>query len=262
MNPTRNSTANLPGDARRLTLIFLHHFGGSSRTWTEVTGLLSDRYACLAPDLRGFGNSDLSSGNFTVKDYADDVARLITAANVEGYVLIGHSMGGKIALALAARRPPTLHSLILLAPSPPVPEPIPDDERARLLAAHGDRAAAGETLHKLTTYPLPETIFQRTVEDTLRCSPQAWRAWLERGSREDISVDMARIDVPVLVVAGEKDETITVELLRREVVARIGGARLITLPEVSHFLPLEDPEAVAELIDNHSKRIHARRKLF
>ena len=259
MNLTGNSEANPPGDAGRLTLIFLHHFGGSSRTWTEVTKLLSDRYACLAPDLRGFGNSDSSSGGFTVKDYADDVARLIEAANVESYGLIGHSMGGKIALALAARCPSNLHSLILLAPSPPVPEPIPDDERARLFAAHGDRAAACETLRKLTTRPLPEAIFRRTVEDTLRCSPQAWRAWLERGSREDISADVASIDVPVLVVAGEKDETITVELLRREVVGRINGARITTLPDVRHLLPLEAPAEVAGLIDDHSSIRNARK---
>lgn len=242
------------------TLVFLHYFGGSSRTWSEVIARLSSRYACLAPDLRGFGESEPTARGYGVSDYADDVIEMIAESNIKSYVLVGHSMGGKIALATAARRPANLHSLMLLAPSPPTPEPIPDEERARLLAAHDDRAAAEETLRKITARPLPETIFRRTVEDTLRCSLPAWRAWLERGSREDISADVTNIHVPVIVVAGGKDEAMTVDLLRREVTARIGGASLTTLPEANHLLPLEDPKAVAELIDNYSG-IHAHHKL-
>ncbi len=240
-------------------LVFLHYFGGSSRTWSEVIARLSSRYDCLTPDLRGFGESEPTARGFAVNDYADDVIELIERSGIKSYVLVGHSMGGKIALAIAARRPANLRSLVLLAPSPPVPEPISDDERARLLAAHGDRAAAEKTLRKLTTRPLPRAIFRRTVEDNLRCSRPAWRAWLEHGSREDISADVASIDVPVLVAAGGKDEAMTVELLQCEVVARINGGRLTTLPEVNHLLPLEAPAATAELIDNHSS-IRARRK--
>ncbi|MBA2502479.1 MAG: alpha/beta hydrolase [Pyrinomonadaceae bacterium] len=235
-------------------LVFLHYFGGSARTWSEVIAKLSPHYDCFTPDLRGFGESELTARGYAVSDYANDIIELVERSGIKSYVLVGHSMGGKIALAIAARRPANLRSLVLLAPSPPTPEPIPDDERAHLLAAHGDRAAASETLRKLTTHPLPEAVFQRTVEDNLRCTRPAWRAWLEQGSREDISADVASIDVPVLVAAGGKDETMTGELLRREVVARISGARLTTLPEVNHLLPLEAPMATAELIDNHCRQ--------
>jgi pimeloyl-ACP methyl ester carboxylesterase len=170
------------------------------------------------------------------------------------FVLIGHSMGGKIALALAARRPANLDSLILLAPSPPTPEPISDSERKRLLAGHGDRAAAEETLNKITAHTLPTQTFERCIEDALRCSPLAWRAWLEDGSREDISHDVRRIDVPVVVVAGELDEPLNASLLKREIVERIGNARLTTLPDAKHLFPLEESAKVAELINQHCQR--------
>ena len=235
---------------KRPTLVFLHYFGGSSQAWTEVINRLSTDYHCIAPDLRGFGESDAPPCGYSVKDYADDVGGLIAAANVKTCVLVGHSMGGKIALSLAARRPANLHSLVLLAPSPPTPEPMPEEERTRLLTTHGNRAAV-ETLGKITAHPVPTPLLNLFVEDNLRSSQQAWRAWLERGSREDISADMTRIDVPVLIVAGGMDESLTAKLLRREVVRRIGGARLTTLPDVAHLLPLENPAAIAELIHQH-----------
>lgn len=230
-------------------LIFLHYFGGSSRSWTEVIARLAPLYDCHALDLRGFGESDAQAQKgYSVGDYADHVAASISESNVESYVLIGHSMGGKIALALAARRPMNLRSLVLLAPSPPTPEPIPEAERRRLLISHGDRRAAEETLGKITARPLPAQLFRWCIEDQLRCSHAAWRAWLEHGSREDISAGVTRIDVPVLVAAGEKDEPLTADFLRHEVVRRIAGARLVTLPDAAHLLPLESAAAVADLI--------------
>ncbi len=233
------------------TLVFLHYFGGSSRSWSEVIVLLAGEYRCVAPDLRGFGDSAALKGNYALSDYADDISTLIAGLDIKSCALIGHSMGGKIALAIAARRPANLHSLVLLAPSPPTPEPIPEEERARLLAGYGDRTAAEETLRKITARPLPAPTFERSIEDNMRCTRPAWRAWLETGSREDISTDVARIEVPVLVVAGAADEPLTTDLLQREVVQCINGARLITLPGVAHLLPLENPAAVAELIHQH-----------
>jgi pimeloyl-ACP methyl ester carboxylesterase len=63
---------------------------------------------------------------------------------------------------------------------------------------------------------------------------------------------MPRIAVPVLVMAGGSDPGMTPELLRREVVARIGGARMVTVPNAGHLLPLEAPGTLAKLVREHS----------
>ncbi len=232
----------------RPTLVFLHYFGGSSGAWTEVIEELEEDYHCVAPDLRGFGASDFLPENFAVNDYADDVVSLIRVLRIENYVLIGHSMGGKIALALAARNPEGLRSLILLAPSPPTPEPIPETERERLLAAHGNRCVATETICQAAGGKLSGAVFERSINDNLRTSEAAWRAWLETGSREDISAQIARINVPVLVAAGANDEAITPQLLNGEIIRRIDNARLIVVPDAGHLLPLVAPAAIADLI--------------
>jgi len=235
----------------RPSLVFLHYFGGSSGAWTEVIEKLATDYHCVAPDLRGFGASDALPENYEVKDYADDVADLISILTIENYVLIGHSMGGKIALALAARKPKNLQSLILLAPSPPTPEPIKETEREKQLASHGNRCVATDTICQAAGGKLPGEVFARAINDNLRTSEAAWKWWLESGSREDISSEVKKINVPVLVAAGERDEAMTPELLKTEIVRRVKDASLIVVPEVKHLLPLEAPEKVADLIRRH-----------
>ncbi len=232
----------------RPTLVFLHYFGGSSCAWAEVIEKLAGDYHCVAPDLRGFGTSDALPENYAVKDYADDVADLISTLKIENFVLVGHSMGGKIALALAARKPKGLQSLILLAPSPPTPEPIEEETRAKLLASHGNRCVATDTVCKAAGGKLSGASFARAINDNLRASEAAWKAWLESGSRENISSEVGQINVPVLVAAGEKDEVMTPKLLSGEVVRRIKSADLVVVPEVKHLLPLEAPVEIANLI--------------
>jgi len=198
--------------------------------------------------LRGFGESEALATGYAVADYADDIAALIGALGVEHFVLVGHSMGGKIALALAARQPAGLASLILLAPSPPTPEPIEDAERQRLLGSHSRRPEAEETVRRITARPLPGPLFAQAVEDSLKSSQPAWSAWLQNGSREDISAQMSRIVVPVLVAAGADDPVLPTELFQREVVARLPVASLEILPGSGHLSPLEVSASVAKLI--------------
>ena len=240
------------GPERAPALVLLHYFAGSGRAWDAVVDTLGDGARCVAPDLRGHGDSDGPPGGYTVADGADDVAALVAAlglaADGAGYTLVGHSMGGKIALALAARRPPGLRSVVLLAPSPPTPEPMDEAARTRLLASHGDRAAARATVARVTVRPLPAAAHARAVADNLRTAPAAWRAWLERGSREDIAAATSEIAVPVLAVAGGADPVIPEAVVVHEVVERVPGARLALMPGVGHLQPLEAPTAVAELL--------------
>ncbi|MDQ6787532.1 MAG: alpha/beta hydrolase [Acidobacteriota bacterium] len=232
----------------RPSLVFLHYFGGSSLSWTETITALADDYHCIAPDLRGFGVSEASAESYSIEDYANDVQELITLLRLENFALVGHSMGGKFALALAARKPENLQSLILLAPSPPTPEPISEDERKRLLNTHGNRCVATETVCSAAGGKLPAEIFERAVTDNLRSSQKAWRAWLESESRRDISSIVGQINVPILIAAGEMDEKMTVKLLKREIVRRVANARLVVIAKVKHLLPLELPKEIADLI--------------
>ena len=103
-------------------------------------------WRCLAPDLRGFGESPAPGegwAHYTVDAMADDLHGLLGRLSLGRFIVVGHSMGGKVALALAARQPAGMAGLALLAPSPPTPEPMEPAERARLLGRSRRRCRPG-----------------------------------------------------------------------------------------------------------------------
>lgn len=86
-------------------LVFMHCWGGSRRTRSEVIAWLRNRFRCVAVDLRGWGKSDRPADDYSFFAQADDVQGVIESLNLKDFVLVGHSMGGKIAQILAGRRP-------------------------------------------------------------------------------------------------------------------------------------------------------------
>lgn len=237
----------------RPALVFLHYFGGSSRSWEPVMKIMAERgFRCIAPDFRGFGESPGTSADssaYSVDAMADDVFALVRHLGVKAFAIVGHSMGGKAALALAARQPAGLTAVVLIAPSPPTPEPIRDEERARLLAGYGDVPAAEETLRKITAHALAKPLLDVAIADQLRISEHAWCAWLLRGSREDISARLSTIRIPIAVAVGAADETINELLVRREIVDRLAVPTPVrVIPGAGHLLPLEAPLPTASFI--------------
>jgi pimeloyl-ACP methyl ester carboxylesterase len=227
----------------------LHYWAGSGRAFEPLRPLLPPNSTLLAPDLPGFGDQAAPAGfDYSVASYADWVAQYIEEHKLTDYHLLGHSMGGKIALLLAARQPAGLHGLLLLSPSPPTPEPISDEDRAASLAAYGKPAEAEKTFNKITRIPLSETEHQQVVDDNLRTTHAAWEAWLLGGSREDISAQMSTINVPCRVLVGESDQAIPLAAQRQQTLPLLPtGTPLVVVPGAGHLLPLEAPEEVFKM---------------
>lgn len=244
-----------------LTLVFMHYFGGSAQEWQVVMNQLSDQYRCIAIDLRGHGestapadwpgDSDAPATGYAVDDMADDVADLLRIRNVEDFVLVGHSMSGKVALALASRQPAGLQSLLLVSPSPPVPEPIPDDERQKLLTQHGQQSAAEQMLKNITMVPVSKTVRTQIIADDLRTAKLAWDGWLLRGSKEDISARMKTINVPVAIVVGSEDRALPPDVQTRMTLPYLSDATLEIIDGAGHLLPWEVPKALVKFIQKN-----------
>jgi len=176
-------------------LVFLHHWGGSSRTSAGVRQRLSAKYRTVALDFRGWGESDAPEEGYSIVDMTNDV------------------------------------------------------QRRAMLGAYDDAAsAAGALDHVLTAEPLTGELRQQAIEDSLRGAPQAKRAWPTSGRAEDVAADIARIDVPTIVITGELDKVDPVPILQRDVVERIRGTRLEILRGAGHLLPVERPADLAESI--------------
>jgi len=240
------------------TLIFLHYWGGSSRTWDDVIAALPNNYHTVAPDLRGWGASEAPASGYALADFANDVAEVITALDIQNYILVGHSMGGKIAQLFASRQPRGLIGLVLVAPSPPVPLTLPPEVQAEMRRAYESRQSIELSIdHMLTAKALTSGHREQVIEDSLRGAPQAKLAWPTSTSHEDITREVASIRVPTIVIAGELDRVDSVELHKAEVLTRIANSVIHVLPATGHLSPLEAPKEVAGLIDAFAREVDA-----
>lgn len=232
------------------TIVALHYWAGAGHEFEALRVLLPAGTRLLAPDLPGFGAQPAPAGfDYSVRAYVDWLAAYLGRQAVADFVLIGHSMGGKIALALAARQPASLRRLVLLSPSPPPGEPLSEADRAAALAAYGKPDEAAQTLQKITRRPLSLSVQAQVMADNLRTTPAAWAAWLEAGSREDLSSLMPRLRVPCRLLVGAADAAITPATQRQLTLPLLPpGTPLTVVPGAGHLLPLEAPADVYQAL--------------
>ncbi len=197
-------------------LFCLHFLGGSARTWRPLAERLGPHLRCVAIDLPGFGD-DADHPGCGVAAMADHVAARIKAEGPPGpWLIAGNSMGAKVALALARRSEDGdpalagLAGLVLLAGSPPAPEPMEEERRQAMIAwidadPETRRREAEAFVAANVGAPLDPEDHARTVEDVLRANPQAWKAWLASGANEDWRERIGTLSTPTLVVSGAED---------------------------------------------------------
>ncbi|KQT20110.1 thioesterase [Methylobacterium sp. Leaf399] len=244
------------------TLVCLHFLGGSAREWAPIAARLDGTVACLPLDLPGFGSAQDVPG-FAVAEMADHVIARIRAQAPRRWMLAGHSMGAKVALAVARRAEDGedglagLCGLVLLAGSPPSPEPMQEERRAAMIAwigadAETRRREAQGFIAANVGAPLPEALAGQAVEDVLEASPAAWTAWLEGGAREDWCARIGVLATPALVVAGGQDADLGATAQACLMAPHLAHHRLVVLEGAGHLLPMERPEVLAALIEGEA----------
>ncbi len=254
-------------DTGKPVIFLLHALGGSARSFDVVIPLLP-AFDCVAIDLPGFGDAADASA-LGVEQVAASVIDRIKGRAPKRWMLVGHSMGGKIATILAARAEggaiglSGLAGVVLLAASPPEPEPMDEDRRQMMIgwASAGsvshDNAQAFVTMNQAGD--MASEAERSAVTDVTRASRHGWLGWLERGSREDWSANVGVLDTPALIVAGSEDgEDLGAEAQRRLNAPHYANATLEVVQQSGHLLPLEQPATIATLIEEHWQRVCGR----
>ena len=240
------------------TLVFLHLWGGSHRTFAPVIASLASGCAVVSYDHRGWGAARDLPGPYGISELADDALAVIAGLGLSRYVLVGHSMGGKVAQLVASRRPEGLAALALIAPAPP--RPAVDVNAAEALThAFDSRETVSDALQRmLTARPLPPDLQEQMINDGLAGNREAQLAWPLGGITEDITAAAKAIEVPVQVLAGRQDRVDPPESLEANLLPFIPGARMTVLEETGHLSPLEVPEQIAKELDQLTSLIHRR----
>lgn len=232
-------------------LLLVHGTTASAASWALVVPLLLERFTVVAMDRRGRGASG-DGEDYSLDLEADDLAAVIDAIG-EPVHLVGHSFGARVALLVAARSD-RLRSLVIYEPPIAVQHgPADLADRAEALMRDGDRDAAAELF-------LTEAAASSAEEIAiLRSLAPVWEritSGVPTAPREVRSLDSApvdldavrRIDVPVLVLVGEKT-TAPVYLDGLDEIERaLPDAKRATIPGQGHLAPGFAPEAFADAV--------------
>ncbi|MDB5255941.1 MAG: hypothetical protein JWM14_636 [Chitinophagaceae bacterium] len=246
INPTPHL---LSAQNNKPVLVFIHYFGGAAQSWKWVIPFLSPDYYCIALTLPGFGATPMEHEP-SVAYYARFIQEELERLGVMKYSLIGHSMGGKIALqvALNEQHQKKLRQLILLAPSPPTIERMPESEKERMLQ-HPNEEVEKETVHKVTVVPLKEEEFALAVHTQSIIDNRVWRWWILEGMNTPLSSQTTQLTLPIALMASVDDPSITPKMLNDDVIPNLpSSTQLMIYKKIGHLYPLEAPEWLAGVI--------------
>jgi len=223
-------------------LLLLHGFTQTGASWDGVRRALGGRYRALAPDL-GAG------------PWEAELDRLEALAPGE-HVLAGYSMGGRLALALALRRPERVRALVLVSASPGLADAGERAARRAADAALADRIEAigvEAFAREWAAQPLfagqPAAVAALAHEDRLRRSAAEHAAQLRglgTGEMPALWDRLAELAMPVTLVVGERDPKF--RAIAARMAERLPDAALLEVPGAGHAVALEAPEAVAAAI--------------
>jgi pimeloyl-ACP methyl ester carboxylesterase len=256
--------------------VFVHGLGGASTNWTDLMALLADRLDEHAPDLPGFGwSGPPPHGRYTLSTHADAVAAYVRSLGRGPVHLLGNSLGGAVAIRVAAEHPELVRTLTLVSPALPqyrlrrtsdprlalllVPglASLVDRERARA----GPRRIAQDVLALCMADPArvhPDRV-DELAEEVRRRRALPWasaalagslralvRSYFEPGPR-NLWRQLGTVTAPTLVVWGDRDRLVPAALAP-VAVRRLRDARLLRVPDAGHVAQIECPELVAAAV--------------
>ena len=245
-------------------VMVLHGFTGSAEAMAPLADRL-DGYRCIAVDLVGHGRSpspdDLA--RYSVEAMADAVAGFVSGEPDWPCHVVGYSMGGRVALALASAHPEICRSLTLISATAGI-----EDAAERAQRRKADQALADRIDHHGLARFIDEWLDQ-PMWDSLRASlgPKAWQASIGQRLRSDptglanslravgtgsmtpLWDRLADLDVPTLVMCGELDAKFVA--IGHEMNDLLPASELVVLASAGHAAHLEDPDACATAIRRH-----------
>ena len=229
-------------------VVLIHGYPFNRSLWNEQIAALSSSYRVIAPDLRGFGESESAPGTATMNVMAQDVALLFNHLNIARAAIGGLSMGGYVALAFYKQLPSRVRTLVLADTRAQADTEEAKQSRAQQAEKALNEGMAGIADAMLPKLLTPETVSKRpevvkSVRDMmLKTKPEGAAAALHgMAKRDDQTELLAKITVPALVMVGAED-AITPVADSEKMHAAIPGSRLVVIENAGHVSNLERTE--------------------
>jgi 3-oxoadipate enol-lactonase len=235
-------------------IVLIHGYPFNRSLWSEQVIALSNSYRVIAPDLRGFGETEVTAASATMNQMAQDVAELMDQLQIPRAVIGGLSMGGYVALAFYKQFPSRVRALILADTRAQA-----DTEEAKQTRAQQAEKALSEGMAGIADAMLPKLLTPDTVSKRpdivmhvrdmmLKTKPEGAAAALRgMAEREDQTPLLSQISAPTLILVGAED-AITPVADSEKMHHAIPNARLVVLENAGHVSNLERTEQFNDAI--------------
>ncbi|HWI65448.1 MAG TPA: alpha/beta hydrolase [Symbiobacteriaceae bacterium] len=242
------------GSEGRPLVLLLHALGCHSGWWEWTAPLLADEYRVIAPDFRGHGDSPRAD-QYRFQDYAADVEHLLRQLKTDRCALVGHSMGGYVALTVAARGFFTPTAVVVADMKTSAPEQELADLKAAAQKPSRTYPTLDDAVGRYRLAPpdhcVPPERLAAVARDSYRQLPDG--TWTEKFDRRALAIEplaprdlVSRLKCPALFLRGEHSVVMPAEPAVE--LAAAAGAQLLPMPGLYHHLPLENPPAFADQV--------------
>jgi len=229
-------------------LVLLHGFPLDHHLWDEVSTLLDDTFDLILPDLRGFGESTTVDTPYTMDDYASDIAGLLDQLGAQRAGIVGHSMGGYVALAFARLYPERVNGLGLV--SAQVPADLLERKEGRYKsAANVAEKGIGGVVEAMTSKFTSDLRLQALAREMMeKQQPAAYIGALKAmAERMDSTSLLNTFKFPMVIVHGVADALIPIDRAR-EMNEAVPHSHYVELKDIGHVPMLEAAKETAEAL--------------
>lgn len=231
-----------------IPIVLLHGFPLDHHLWDEVTPFMEDTFDIILPDLRGFGESSTVDSPYGMDDFASDIGGLLDQLDIQRAAIVGHSMGGYVALAFARQYPERVRGLGLVSSQVLADAPERKEGRyksAEDVSANGIGSVVEAMTPKFTTDEGLQSYARASME---RQQPAAYIGALKAmAERPDSTALLSSFQFPVVIIHGEADLLIPIERAR-EVKTAHPQAHLVEISGAGHMPMMEAKEKTAEAL--------------
>jgi pimeloyl-ACP methyl ester carboxylesterase len=237
-------------------VVLLHGFGEDSRVFESLSNQLSKAYKVIMIDFVGSGKSSGLIGRTTLRDLAEDVVQVLSHENIHSCTLLGHSMGGYVALEICANSPDRISAVGLLHSSvygDSEEKQAARDKNVEFLKRNGTRMFLEQSIPGLfseeTKRSKPELISSFIEQYTNFSAESLVQYTLAMKSRPDHSGTVSRFRKPVLFIIGEYDTAVPLETsLRQTYLPELAHVHICT--RSGHMGMLEEPDFVNNAVES------------
>ena len=224
-------------------MVLLHGLGASSADWEEQTPVFSQHRRVIAPDMRGWGRSP-KQAPYSIQSSAADVWALLERLEIGEFDLIGHSMGGAVALQMAVDRPQLIRRLVLSSTLPSfhantLARKVMFVYRYATMSLLGPRRLTAAITRQLFPDPDQEALRRRLIARNSKNDRLVYLQTIRNLVRWSVQDRLDRLVMPTLVSAGEHDYFPRDEL--DAFFTRLPNAQLHVFPGARHAVQLAEP---------------------